>query len=133
MNIRGQIQGFAIGAAVMAAVMIGGPALLSSHADVSDATKIAATFGVKIVWSPLSPCILDGPEFTGCFDDHTPNTIYMKPGMDRANEYYVALHEIGHVLQHRLGKILNECDADRFAQSMGSTLGYYCTAIPNTY
>lgn len=131
MNIRGQVQGFAIGAAVTAAIMIGGPQLLSAHPAETDATKIAAAFNVKIVWTTLSPCSAIRENIDGCFSPKTPATIYVSPTLNPANEYYIVLHEIGHVLQHRLGVVEDECAADRFAQSMRSTLGYYCKPIPD--
>jgi Zn-dependent peptidase ImmA (M78 family) len=109
--------------------MIGGPALLTAHPAERDSTQIAASFGVNIVWAKHSPCELQGDVFLGCFTAATPNTIYVAPDMSDANEYYIVLHEIGHVLQHRLGNMQDECAADRFAQSMRSNLGMTCPPV----
>lgn len=125
MNIRGQVQGFAIGAAVMAAVMLGAPSVLNatqSHPHSAD--EIAATFGVKIVWSVL-PCKIALPtETEGCFLPDTPNVIYVDPASQgELRLHQTVLHELGHVVQQRLGIKRSECGADRFAMSLGSIGG----------
>lgn len=83
--------------------------------------EIAAQFGVTVQVVSETPCGL-----AGCFLRATPDTIYIEPGFDGEELRYLILHEIGHVIQHRLGIPLDECGADRFAQSMGSTFGAYC-------
>ena len=116
MNIRGQVQGFAIGAAVMAAVMVGFPASTSAPVATNPYATIAAEFNVTIQWQTVGLC---GPGTTGCFDPTTPNVIYVKTGMDANETRYVVLHEIGHASQYRMGLPLDECNADEFARSLG--------------
>lgn len=134
MNTKSTIQGIAIGAALTAAVMIGIPALLSAHQPTENYTQIAEDFGVTIVWTPVTPCaITGGTHVIGCFVPTTPNTIYVQPNLPEGKTRYSVLHEIGHVMQWRLGRQLGECAADRFAQSLGSTGGNYCPAVPDNY
>lgn len=97
--------------------MIAAPALASPPvSSANDAAKIAASFGVTIQWQDRVECEGDA---LGCFETATPNTIYVKTGMDPSETRYVVLHEIGHVSQNRLGLDLNECNADEFARSLG--------------
>lgn len=124
-NFRGQVQGFAIGAAVVAGIMLGAPALFPGPASATDATQIADQFGVTVVWS-TAPCSLMDPTAQGCFLTNTPNTVYVSPGLSAMRTRYAVLHEIGHVMQHRLGESIDECGADQFAQSLGARFGHYC-------
>lgn len=124
-KMRGQVQGFVVGAAVMAGVMLGAPALFHAPASATDATQIADQFGVTIVWSTL-PCSLMDTTAQGCFLDNTPSTVYVSPKLSELRTSYAVLHEIGHVMQHRLGEPISECDADKFAQSLGAQFGHYC-------
>jgi hypothetical protein len=116
-KLRGRVQGFAIGAAVMAGVMLGVPALLPPHSPAVDANQMAAEFNVHITWQDTVECSV--PDALGCFHEDTPDTIYVKTGLDKSEMRYVILHEIGHVSQYRLGLEFNECNADEFARSLG--------------
>lgn len=82
---------------------------------------IASQFGVTVQIVEDPPC-----GESGCFLRATPDVIYVKEGLGAEWFRYVVLHEIGHVIQYRLGLPMDECAADRFAQSMGSEHGGYC-------
>lgn len=101
-----------------------GLALILATPSVAEARtdSIAEQFGAKIIWE--NHC--EPEERGGCFLPHTPDVIYVSEGMPADLEEYVILHELGHLMQHRLGQPFNECAADRFAQSLGSGFGEYC-------
>ena len=87
---------------------------------------IAEQFDLKVVWyEDDSPCG-SGTEAAGCYWTPTPDVIYIERGMDADTQQYAVLHEIGHAIAHRLNLPADECKADRFAQSLGSDMGFYC-------
>lgn len=94
----------------------------SAAANVADMEALAERFDVSIVWTGDERNCGGG----GCFSSATPGVIYVKPGLDAVSTRHLVLHELGHVLHYRVGLGLDECAADRFAQSMGSTGGTYC-------
>lgn len=109
----------ALGIALVAILVLGyaPPAVSESH-------EIAAKFDVEVVFTDALPC---GDEMGGCFLPQTPDVVYVRNGLAQATRNSVILHEIGHVLQHRLRLPQDECAADAFAQSMGATvLAYDC-------
>ena len=119
-----RVQGFAVGAATVAALMVGLPMLSSPSPDPS-LDEFAESVGVEIVWSPVTPCTVTKPQSLGCFSLSTPDVIYVVPSSNKKNNQ-VVLHELAHVMQHRLGLWLNECDADRLANTLGAHSGDYC-------
>src|SRR5690554_4482123 len=104
-----------------AAAFAAATATSSVPASAADMEELAARFDATIVWTDS-----DRNCGVGCFWADTPNVIYVSPGMDAESTRHVVLHEIGHVLHHRVGMPVDECAADLFAQSMGSTMGGYC-------
>lgn len=112
------VQATAREAAASYAAVVANP---SNMASTDDMDALAARFAVTIVWTDD-----DRNCGAGCYDPRDPNVIYVAPGMDAETTRYVVLHELGHVLQFRVGMAADECAADRFAQSMGSTMGGYC-------
>lgn len=116
---------------VLALVVVGLVSLLLSRPSAAPVPDdLAARFGVSIVWfDNQSPC---GPsdDFGGCFEPVTPDLIYVMKGLDPEVERSIILHEIGHVLQYRLGEPLDECAADLFARSMGATWAGYAEECP---
>ena len=120
-----RVQGFAIGAAFVAALMIGLP-LIGVPSPSPSLDKFAASIGVEIAWAPVTPCTITKPQSLGCYLPATPDVIYVVPSSGKNNKQ-VVLHELAHVMQHRLGLWLNECDADRLANTLGAHSGEYCT------
>jgi hypothetical protein len=94
-----------------------------------DADSIAAKFDVQIVWQNRVLCAGPDDRVAGCFTPAAPDTIFVRTGQTPELERYIVLHELGHVIQYRLGLDRDECGADRFAQSMGSTYGNYCAPV----
>lgn len=94
---------------------------------------VAAQFDVTVNWfdrdDPTVCANPEGLEYAGCFHYTQPDVINVMRGLTPEQEAHTVLHEIGHVLQNRLGLEPNECDADRFAQSMGSNFGAYCPPL----
>lgn len=125
---KSYLAGF-VSALVLVGAAVGGvivaPALASSPASSTDATQIADQFGVTVVWSTV-PCSLMDPTAEGCFLANTPSTVYVSAGLSALRTRYAVLHEVGHVMQHRLGESISECGADQFAQSLGARFGHYC-------
>ena len=119
------VQGFAIGAAVVALVLFGIPMLSESSPDL-DLDKFAGTLALGIVWTDSTPCDLKREGSTGCFTPATPNVIYANMLDNAEARRFVVLHEIGHALAHRAGVESSgrqaELDADCFAHSLGATL-----------
>lgn len=93
--------------------------IVFAPADQLDTTnKIASKFGVSIIWtSDWRNCSARGEmsQYSGCWLSITPDVIYVSPGMPQNLEDFIILHETMHVLQHRLGSPIDECEADRFA------------------
>lgn len=86
--------------------------------------QIAEQFGATIAWfDDESPC---GGEDVGCYTSRTPNTIYIRTGLEPDVQRSVILHELGHLTQARLGLPRDECKADEFAKSLGATVTAYC-------
>lgn len=88
----------------------------------NDAEATAERFGVNIVWDAS----FAGCGGVGCFVQSTPSVIYVSPHLDDDTERRIVLHELGHAVQWRLGLALDECAADRFAESLGGGAGTYC-------
>ena len=109
----------------MAGIMLGAPALASPHVfptePLTDPTAIAAAFDAKIVrntdgcGTPTKSYI----EVVGCASSTAHDTIYVSPDLEGEKLRYVVLHELGHVMQFRLGIERDECQADVFASSLG--------------
>lgn len=118
-----QVQGFAVGAAVVAALMVGVPAL-SAPSENTDVDTFAASVGVDIVWTEINPCNALGLKSQGCFTPTTPNTVYVAPSGPSKKAAYAAMHEIAHALQYRRGVALNECNADEIARLLGAPDGW---------
>ena len=119
-----RVQGFVIGAAAVAAIMVGLP-LMSAPSPTPSLDEFAASIGVEIAWAPVTPCTFAKPQSLGCYLPATPDVIYVVPSSSKNNKQ-VVLHELAHVMQHRLGLWLNECDADRLANTLGAHSGEYC-------
>ena len=119
-----------MGAAVIAAVMLGLPAILAPASPLKDMDEMAATFGVEIVWTSVSPCQGIRTDAIGCHIELTPSRIYVSPDLTASDTRYIVLHEIGHVVQSRLGIPLDECEADNFARSLGAVVGECPAASP---
>jgi len=111
---------------VVSLLAVVGFLLINPLAAHGQSNAIAEKFGVTIVWSDDGCASVGGIDPAACFNPATPSTIYVTPGLDEATTNHLVLHEIGHVMQNRLGLPNDECAADRFAQSLGSQLGYYC-------
>lgn len=80
--------------------------------------EIADEFGVDVTYFGTSPCG-DTDHILGCWDPATPELIYVSATIDDPDlEMWVVLHEIGHVMHHRLGTDGTECAADMFARSV---------------
>lgn len=119
--VGGAVTVLAIAAGVLVAIFFSRP----SAAAVPD--DLASRFDVTVVWfDDESPCGA-ATDFSGCFITGTPDVIYVASGFDADLTRSIILHEIGHVLQYRLGLPEDECKADEFARSMGATwTGYDC-------
>jgi Zn-dependent peptidase ImmA (M78 family) len=126
----GRIHAFVAGAVTVLALVAGALLIwvLSAPAHSAESEDLASRFDVTVVWfDDNSPCG-DTTEHGGCWQRATPDVIYVQSGFDPDVERSMILHEIGHVLQHRLGLPLDECKADEFARSMGATWsGYDCS------
>src|SRR5690554_8078992 len=109
-NFRGQVQGFAVGAAAVALVMVGMPSLFPAPTATADMDELANQFGVTIVWS-TAPCAPMDAEANGCFLINTPNTVYVSPNLQTDYTRYAVLHEIGHVMQYKVDGTISECAA----------------------
>lgn len=110
--------------ALVAAGLLAALFLSADPAPARQPEDIASRFDVAVVWfeGDDSPCDAGSG---GCFDPETPDVVYIMRGLDAEVERSLILHEIGHVLQFRLGLPLDECAADLFAESMGASwLGY---------
>ena len=95
---------------------------LASSGRSTQYDEIARDFGVTIVWdTSLVPSCGD----YGCHTVLTPNVIYVSPDLGDGT-MRIVLHELGHVMQWRLGIPKDECGADQFAASLGAGWGSYC-------
>ena len=113
-----RVQGFAVGAATVAAIMVGLP-MLSASSPNPELDEFAASLGVDIVWTSLNPCKLHRSDNIGCFVVATPNTIYVEPSIKNPGmDTFAVLHELGHVMQNRRGLPLDEKGADRMAWAL---------------
>lgn len=117
----GVVSVLAVVAAALAALVFSAP----SNAAVAD--DLAGRFDVEVVWfGESSPCG-EASERGGCWQRVTPDVIYVQSGFDADTTRSIILHEIGHVVQYRLGIPMDECQADLFAISLGATwTGYDC-------
>lgn len=97
----------------------------SLNASSTKFDEIASAVGVSIDWDRERLAKCGGDEALGCFRPSAPGVVHLSPDLGDYTRQ-VLLHEIGHVLQHRLGQPLDECGADLFAASMGSDEGYHC-------
>lgn len=94
------------------------------------AEELAGTFGATISWftdPSETPC--EQVDAAGCYSPRNPDVIYISKGLQPDVQRYAILHEIGHMVQSRLGMPIDECAADRFAQSLGATYGPYCAPV----
>lgn len=133
-NFRGQVQGFIVGAAVVAGIMLAAPAVFAAPtptlptAPLTDGDQIAAAFNVKVVWD-ISNCTKgEHPKVVlGCTFASDPSTIYINPVGTPERKHRTVLHELGHVVQARLGLEHSECNADKFADALQAPVpGYNC-------
>jgi hypothetical protein len=91
----------------------------------TDTDQIASQFSVTIHWSKKLTC--GTVDAGGCTFAHSTKDIYVLGGLPAEQTRSVILHEIGHVMQNRLGQPADECKADEFARSLGATwFGYDC-------
>jgi hypothetical protein len=119
-DIWAYVAGVASGAAVAGLLWFGFALANPTSAD-NDPEAMAAQFDIAIVWS-TAPC--EGA--LGCHWTQTPDVIYVDPTLDAAQTKHVVLHELGHVMQYRLGLPNDQCGADRFAESLGGGAPTYC-------
>jgi len=73
---------------------------------------IAKQIGLTITWKVPPTC----DNSYGCFTPLTPDVIYVSPNLRQSETYRIVLHEMGHVMQYRMGMAQNECKADQFAE-----------------
>lgn len=114
-GMKHRVQGFVTGAAVMAGLMLGLPHMTAPLSPSEDWDGIAELFAVQIVWTESNPCMLTGQQVNGCFTASTPSMIYVSPSLDKTSTRELVLHEIGHVMQWRLGMPPSEPGADVFS------------------
>lgn len=125
---RERVQGFAIGVLLIAGItMIPAPSALPAE-PLTDADSIAAAFGVDIVWDTTFCTSGAHPKkVMGCASAATPDIIYLDPTASAKRSHRTVLHELGHIMQYRLGLERNECEADKFADSLHPPLmGFNC-------
>lgn len=116
------LAGFVAGLAVSVAGL--GVYAASTVTPESNPNEIAEQFGATIVWFETeSPC---NSKDAGCYTHRTPDTIYIRIGLEPEIQRSVILHELGHLTQDRLGLPRDECKADEFAKSLGATSTAYC-------
>ena len=115
-----RVQGFAVGAAAVAALMIGLP-MLNVGSPNPELDKFAASLGVDIVWSATHPCLLKNPAYDACFTPLLPNTVFVNPAISEGDQRFFVFHEIAHVFQHRLNMERDECQAYRVADAIDGT------------
>lgn len=124
------VRGFVIGVAVIAAAVSGGQMATAAlpNEQITDPDQIAATFGVDVVWDITFCTRGEHPEkVMGCASASTPNTIYLNPDVSPERKHRTVLHELGHIVQYRLGLDRDECNADIFADSLQPPLmGFNC-------
>jgi hypothetical protein len=105
--------------ALLAVTVIAGvsaaPAATETYPD-----QIAEQFGVTVVVVEDLTCG-NVSSAAGCFRTETPDVVYLDKREGTSWQRSVILHELGHVMQHRLGQPLDECKADQFALSLGAT------------
>lgn len=114
------LAGFASALAVAGIVWLGFT-LANPLAAGNDAEAIASQFHVAVVWDATG---CSGAP--GCHWTQTPDVIYLEPGRDAAATRQTALHELGHVMQYRLGLPADQCGADRFAEALGGGEPTHC-------
>jgi len=118
-----RVQGFAIGAAAVAAIMVAVP-LLNPRSIDPDMDAFAESVGITILWSDVTPCTPTTPNAVGCFTPATPDAIYVSKSLDNESRRFIVMHEIGHALANRLGsnepRQVREGRADSFARSLGA-------------
>lgn len=113
--MKERVQGFVTGAAVMAGLMLGLPLMTAPQSPSEDLDAIAAMFDVEIVWTDESPCKRSEQRAIGCFFAPTPSLIYVSPNLaDETRD--TVLHELGHVMQWRVGLPRSEEGADAFGR-----------------
>jgi len=115
-----RVQGFAVGAAFVAAAMVGLP-MLGAGSPTPELDEFAESLGVEIIWTDTHPCLLKAPTSEGCHTAPMPNTIFIDPDARADDLRFLVLHEIGHVLQDRLDMERDECHAYRIADAIGGT------------
>ena len=115
-----RVQGFAVGAATVAAIMVGLP-MLSASSPNPELDEFAASLGVDIIWTGTHPCLLKDPIYRACYTIFLPDTIFIDPAVAEYNQRFLVFHEIAHVLQHRLGEERDECQAYQIADAIGGT------------
>jgi len=117
-----RVQGFAVGAAAVAAIMVGLP-FINGTSPTPELDAFAETLDIDIAWTAVNPCTPMDVRVKACFAEWTPNTIYVNPNRSPELVKYSVLHETAHVLQHRLGEDLDDCRADQIAQLLGAEEG----------
>jgi hypothetical protein len=124
--VKHEVSAFIAGMCVMLAIVVGITFIVTTlNPTAADGSpeSIAQKFGVEIVWDADLHLRCGG---YACFSPATPDLIYVKPGLSDDETKRVVLHELGHVVEYRLGIPLDECNADRFAAALGATWGSYC-------
>lgn len=105
-------------------IVWGAVAMLIGPRAEASTNDVAAGFGVQIIWveNIAEKC---GDMTAGCWEEITPDTIYIGSKLEPEATRHAVLHELGHVMQNRLGQPFDECKADDFAQALGSTMQSY--------
>lgn len=120
--LGGAVIGLAVSAGAVGTVLA---ASAAPPVKQTDSVAIARQFNVKIDFFKDMTC--GGVEAWGCTRPGSTDTIYVKAGLSAEETRGVELHEIGHIMQNRLGLENNECQADAFARSLGAKwFGYNC-------
>jgi hypothetical protein len=123
-----RLTAFAAGAVAALAVCAGALGLIAANAaptrPAAESNEIAAEFAVEVGWfdDTNNPCPTETS--LGCYiSEEDPDVIYVREDLGPLTDS-VILHEIGHVMQGRLGLPFDECGADDFARSMGAAAIY---------
>lgn len=114
--VAGVVSTLAIAAVALGTIA----AVAASPTRPAASHAIAAEFDVEVsgFTEATNPC--GSPTSMGCYiADQAPNVIYIREGLGALTDS-VILHELGHVMQKRLGLPYDECGAEEFARSLGA-------------
>lgn len=119
--LAGAITGLAIGTVVLTIAI----ASTTIHVEKTSPSDIAAQFGVTVHYFKDARCG-GAADAAGCTLPGSTDTIYIQSGLPADVTRSATLHELGHIMQNRLGLPNDECKADQFARSLGATALAYC-------